>query len=87
MIDKKAKDTFWGVVEDCLVEFHKLSKHDARQESLYLRTQIKSPPPGLSSEIFYHNDPFYVACDMMGNQFDLSQYYPKYDTILNQHNW
>ncbi len=87
MIDPKAKDAFWEVVEDCLVEIHGLSKPDAHKRSMDLRTRIESPPTGMSSDIFYHDEPFDVACDIVGRQLDLSQYRPQYDPILNRHNW
>ncbi len=88
-IGKKAKDAFWNVVEDCLVEVHGLPRQDAHQRSMDLRTRIESPLPGIgiSSEIFYHADPFDVACDIVGNQLDILQYFPQYDPILERHNW
>ena len=87
MIAPKAKDAFWDVVEDCLVEIHGLAKPDAHKRSMDLRTKIESPPTGMSSEIFYHAEPFDVACDIAGSQLDLSQYRLQYDLILNRHNW
>jgi hypothetical protein len=87
MIDSKAKDAFWDVVEDCLVEIHGLSKPAAHQRSVDLRARIESPPTGMSSEIFYHAEPFDVACDIAGRQLDLSHYRFQYDYILNRHNW
>lgn len=87
MINSKSKDAFWDVVEDCLVEIHGLSKLRAHQRSQDLRTGIETPPAGMSSEIFYHAEPFDVACDIADIQLDLSQHRSQYDHILNRHNW
>ena len=87
MIALKAKDAFWDVVEESLVEIHGLAKPDAHKRSMDLRTRIESPPTGMSSDIFYHAEPFDVACDIAGRQLDLSQYRLQYDLILNRHNW
>ncbi len=81
------KDAFWEVVEDCLTDIHGLSRSEARRRSHVLRAEIESPPPGLSSDIFYHAEPFDVACDLAGNRLDIWQYRGQYDLILNRHHW
>lgn len=86
-VDQTIKDAFWGAVEDCLVEIHKLRRPVAHHKREELRKRIESPPPGISSVLIYHAEPFYVACDIAGNQLDLSYYRPKYDAILSRHNW
>ena len=87
MIDIKAKDTFWEVVEECLIAIHDLDQPEAHRRSLDLRNRIESAPAGMSSDILYHADPFDVACDIAGNQLDVSQYRPQYEPILHRHNW
>ena len=82
-----ARDTFWQVVEDCLTDIHGLPPSEARRRSHDLRAEIESPPPGLSSDIFYHAEPFDVACDLAGNQLDVLQYRDRYDLILDRHHW
>jgi hypothetical protein len=87
MIDPPAKDAFWDVVEECLIEIHGLSQSEAHRRSADLRTRIESPPSGMSSDIFYHAEPFDVACDIVGKPLDLSQYRPQYEPILSRNNW
>ncbi len=82
-----AKDAFWQVVKDCLIDIHGLSPSEAQKRSRDLRAEIESPPQGLSSDIFYHAEPFDVACDLAGNQLDVLQYRSQYDLILDRHNW
>ena len=64
-VDPMIKKAFWGAVEDCLVEIHKLERADAHQKREDLRRRIESPPPGLSSVLIYHDPPFYLACDIV----------------------
>jgi len=83
----RAKDSFWQVVEDCLEEIHNLPRTDAHARSTDLRKRVERHPRGISGEIIYHAEPFDVACDIAGNQLDLSQFRNQYDAILNRHNW
>lgn len=87
MINPQAKDAFWHVVEECLTAMHGLSQQDAHGKSLALRARIDEPPSGMSSDIFYHAEPFDVACDLVGRQLDLSEYRPHYEPILSRNNW
>jgi hypothetical protein len=87
VIDTKAKDAFWEIVEECLTGIHGLAKPEAHRRSLDFRLRIESALSGMSSDIFYHAEPFDVACDIAGKQLDLSQYRGQYEPILQQHNW
>jgi hypothetical protein len=82
-----AKEAFWKVVEDCLTEIHGLSLSEAGQRGRNLRAEIESPPQGLSSDIFYHAEPFDVACDLAGNRLDVLQHRDQYDLILDRQHW
>jgi len=52
-----------------------------------LRAKIESPPVGMSTDIFYHSEPFDVACDIVGKQKDSSRVRKKYDEILTNRDW
>ena len=88
-IGTKAKDAFWNVVEDTLVEIFGLPRHDAHQKSIGLRVRIEAPLPGIdpSCEIFYHTEPFYVACNIVEKELDPAHYDQQYEAILHRHNW
>lgn len=86
LIDPHTRSEFWEVVRECLIELHGLSQFEALQRSHDLRKQIETPP-GLNSDLFYHNEPFQVACDITGQQFDLAQYCARYEAILQRHGW
>ena len=44
MIKKKAKDEFWAVVRDCLIELFDFPRTKAIRETAALRKKIDSPP-------------------------------------------
>jgi hypothetical protein len=55
---------FWAIVEDCLVAFHGMSKGTAHGKTNAFRKKVRNPPEGISGDIIYHEEPFYVACDI-----------------------
>ena len=87
MIDPKVAESFWHAVKACLKEFHKFTEVEAEQRSAALRKQIESPPTGMSSDIFYHAEPFDVACDIAARKVNLAEYRERYDEILIKHGW
>lgn len=86
-LDPQAKDAFWNVVQDCLVEIHGLSLFEAIQKSRDLRTQIETTATRMSSEMIYHAEPFEVACDLAGKHLNLTSLHAQYEVILSRHHW
>jgi hypothetical protein len=86
-LSPRSKDDFWDVVEDCLRNFHQLTKPDAEQRARGLRRRIENPPPDISSDIFYHAEPFDVACDLADRELDLERNQAEYNSILERHKW
>lgn len=82
-----AKNDFWMVVEQCLVQFHGSQRPDAHERAMELRQRIESPPNDMSTEILYHAEPFDVACDIANQPLDLAEFRQRYDEILLDHNW
>ena len=83
----QAKDSFWEVVEECLITFHHLTPPDAHTRSDDVRQKMDRPPAGLSNSLYLHDEPFRVACDIAGTELDLTQHRSQYDLILRSHNW
>lgn len=81
------KEAYWAIVTDCLERFHNFSRWEALSASRELRDVIESPryedapPPGYSSELFYHGEPFYVACDLARRELDLDEYRAEYNRL------
>lgn len=84
---QRVKDEFWEIVKDCLVEFHDLPLPKARDSSCDLRARIEFAPRGISTAIFYHSEPFDVACDIAGKQLDFMAFRDRYECLLKRHGW
>jgi hypothetical protein len=84
MIPIRARDSFWGVVRDCLVTFHDVPATRAGRLCGQRRSEVESRPRGVSRDIFYHNEPFDVACDLAGKELDITQFRSEYDRILDE---
>jgi hypothetical protein len=74
-------------VEDCLVDFHGLTPNEANALSEKFRKTIQKPMPDIDENIFYHGEPFDIACDLADKKLKLSKYRKKYDQILERHDW
>lgn len=85
------KDAFWAIVVDCLVEFHGMALGEASSAIDTLRALLAIPLPGggptapWESELFYHNEPLYVAGDIAGREADADAVAAKYEAIQDRH--
>lgn len=82
---------FWDAVADCLVEFHGLDDAAAYKKTKEHRRRLREldrpDEMVMPSCIVYHEEPFYVACNLMGRQLSLEEHSEQYDKILIRHGW
>src|SRR5258708_4523656 len=71
------KDQFWLVVRACLHEFHKSATAVTQRKATRLRKKIEALPDE-SEELFYHSEPFDVACDIADHRLNLGRYRKRY---------
>jgi hypothetical protein len=71
------KEEFWSVVRDCLREFHKMNRVMTRRKAAQLRTKIESMQSEIT-DLFYHSEPFDVACDIANHALNLEKYLDRY---------
>jgi hypothetical protein len=83
----RLKDDFWQIIEECLIQLHHKDPVDANQLVQDLRQKIENPPAGVVSELFYHSEPFDVACDLAGSQLRFDQGKFDYFDLLKKHYW
>ena len=81
------RDEFWRIVAECLVKFHRVPHRTARSRTHRLRERIESAPRGISTTIFYHSEPFDVACDLAEKELDFIRFRERYECLLKQHGW
>ena len=87
VIPTQAKEAFWKAVEACLVQFHHFQSPDAKQAIKHFQKKLKDASPPLGGEMVYHEEPFYLACDLAGQQLDLASHRESYDKVLEDVKW
>jgi len=77
------KNAYWLVVRECLIEFHQLSKTEAKRRVDFLRRSVESAEPQINIDIFYHNEPFDVAGFITGHEIEMGDGdFDRYERIL-----
>lgn len=85
------KDAFWAIIVDCLVLFHGISPAEATAAADDLRARIETPlplegpPAPWDKDLFYHNEPLYVADDIAGRETDAGLAAAEYEAIQDRH--
>ncbi|PWT77462.1 MAG: hypothetical protein C5B59_03995 [Bacteroidetes bacterium] len=70
-----------------MVELFNVPDVSARKSWVDLSRQIESPPENLDGEVFFHAEPYDVACDLAGARNDFRLHQNSYEQILSQHRW
>ena len=96
MVEPKLAAEFWAAVEDCLVQFHCLSRPDAAQKvtGLWRRLANLTPASNIKvggqqiqqtfDDMIYHAEPWYLACNLADQQVPLEPNRTAYEQILKQ---
>ena len=91
MISVETLLIFWDVVAECLIVFHDLDETAAHKKTKELRRRLKGldrpDDMVMPSQLVYHEEPFYIACNLVNNQLDLIQHHEEYKAILAQYGW
>lgn len=76
-------ETFWAIVRECLREFHRMTTEEARRKAIRLRGKLESMTKD-QIELFYHSEPFGVACDIANRQLKAVKYLDRYVEIRDE---
>lgn len=90
MIDTTLESAYWAAVEGCLVRFHHLDPAQAGRLRRDLQERVRrsgDPKDPAMDEMFYHAEPFDIACDLAGRQLDIRQAMPEYKQLLTASGW
>jgi hypothetical protein len=88
MVGTKLATEYWAVVEDCLVQFHGFKRSDAAAKVTSLQKRLAQ----ISTEIMlsdfddmiYHEEPWYIACNLADKDMPLKPHRTEYEAILKQ---
>ena len=89
MVSANTAGHFWAAVEDCLVQFHDMERGQAATKVTELWRRLPAGPeprcgePPLD-EMIYHAEPWYVACNLAGEEPALKAYQAAYTGILKR---
>jgi hypothetical protein len=73
----QAKEQFWYVVAECLRVFHHKQAQSVTAAISQMRSNVESLR-GQAKELFYHSEPFDVACDIAGKRLEVEDYLSHY---------
>jgi hypothetical protein len=76
VISLESQEDFWRVVRTCLREFHHADRA-ARARLTRLRQRIEEGTRE-ELEIFFHSEPFYVACNIARRDLNVKDYFKRY---------
>lgn len=96
MIGPTLAAEFWGAVQDCLVQFHNFSRAKAAEKvtdvwrrlgdlASAARKKSSGSPQRSFDEMIYHEEPWYIACNLAEKEMILDKKYRHaYLKILQQ---
>jgi hypothetical protein len=85
IIPEDAQQHFWAVVEQCLREFHPLDSGPSVQKMRQLQERLLKVPIE-EFELFFHSEPFGVACALAGQRLKVEDYLSRYLEIRDVEN-
>jgi hypothetical protein len=77
VIPKDEQDHFWSVVRECIRRFHARCASSTLAAATRLRKKTNAMPVE-QMELFYHAEPFDVACNLAGNLLDVKDHLIEY---------
>ncbi|HEV8059796.1 MAG TPA: hypothetical protein VGP68_07975 [Gemmataceae bacterium] len=83
VIPEDAKEQFWSVVKDCLREFHQSYLVSTLKKITQFRAKLDGLPDE-EMELFYHSEPFDVACNLAKHQLKIEDYLARYLEIRDE---
>jgi hypothetical protein len=84
MIPRGEAEAYWEVTRDCLIQFHGLRPEEARLRVPSLRERLARTGVPMAEEMIYHDEPFYVACDLAGAELDPFKFDAEYQRLLER---
>lgn len=77
VIPKDEQDHFWSVVRQCIRRFHARCASSTLAAATRLRKRVNGMPVE-QMELFYHAEPFDVACNLADNPLDVKDHLNEY---------
>jgi len=83
IIPEEDQEHFWSVVKQCLREFHAARTPSLLRKMNRLRVKVeKLPLEGM--ELFFHSEPFDVACQLADHPLRVEDHLERYLSIRDK---
>jgi hypothetical protein len=83
VIPVDAQQDYWRVVRSCIRAFHPEQSANALRKATRLRRTVENLPRR-ELELFFHAEPFDVACDLAGHRLEVSEHLNRYLKIRDR---
>jgi hypothetical protein len=83
VIPGEAQDRFWHVVKRCVHEFHPKNSSSVLTKVNRLRKKVENLPID-EMELFFHSEPFDVACRLASHPLEVENYLERYLEIRDE---
>jgi hypothetical protein len=77
VIPEDEQEHFWSVVRQCIRSFHARCASKTLAEATRLRKKVNGMPVE-QMDLFYHAEPFDVACNLACNALDVKDHLDEY---------
>ena len=89
MVQASTASHFWSAVEDCLVHFHRFERDKAAERVTAVWRELPTGPEANCREasfadMIYHAEPWYIACNLAGEDLPVSPHQSEYSDVLRQ---
>jgi hypothetical protein len=89
MVQASTASHFWSAVEDCLVNFHQFDRDKAAEKVIATWRRLPAGPETKCFEssfedMIYHAEPWYIACNIAGQELSLGHYQLQYADVLQR---
>jgi hypothetical protein len=84
MIPRDEAEAYWDVTRDSLIQFHRIAPEEAGRLVATLRERLARTGEPMAEEMIYHDEPFYVACDLAGTELDPFKFEAEYQRLLER---
>jgi hypothetical protein len=76
------RGAFWQAVSSCLIQFHRFDEKQANEAvDTYQRSVVSKMT---SPRLIFHEEPFYLACDISEEELPLAKFREAYDHLLQE---
>ncbi len=75
-------ERYWGIVAECLTEFHHIPRPDATFKVEAFRDSLQTARGRARIDMVFHENPFVIANDLAGGHLDYEDYRAQFEELM-----